>query len=135
MSEQENALEAAAREPRFRKWYAGISAKLGINPNPDDPEHFYDYRAFHRDMEAGKVIPPDQPGGHFSSDYKMPGHPRTYLDDGQGRVFDTRSTKYLTGEQVPDARLDASEQSLDKPGFDPDKLTAFVKLMQARGGR
>lgn len=124
-----------AGEAPFQAWYSQLARKLGINPNPDDPQHFYDYRAFYRDMKAGKVLPPDAPGGHFPSDYKMAGHPRTFLDDGAGRVFDTRSAQYLTGERVPDDRLDASEQSPDKPGFDPAKLEAVTRLMQARGGR
>lgn len=125
----------SGEEGRFQDWYSKLAAKLKINPNPDDPQHYYDYRAFHRDMEAGKVLPPDAPGGHFPSTYKMPGHPRTYLDDGQGRMFDTRSAQYLTGDPVPDQRLTASEQSPDRPGFDPDKLRKMADLILAARAR
>lgn len=133
MSDSENPIEAAAREQRFKKWYGQLSAKLRIAPDPDDPLHYYDYRAFHRDMEAGQVLPPDAPGGHFPSTYKLPGHPRTYLTDANGRVFDTRSAQYLTGDQVPDEQLTASERSPDMPGFDPEKLTAMARLLRASG--
>lgn len=122
-------------ENQFQSWYVPLATKLGIDLNPDDKDHFYDYRKFYQDMQAGKVIPPDQPGGHFPSTYKTEGHPRSYLDDGAGRVFDTRSTKYLTGEQVPDVKLEASEQSPDLPGFDPAKTKAYLDMFAARRGR
>jgi hypothetical protein len=32
-------------ENAFRPWYAERAARLGLNPNPDDPKHFYDYRS------------------------------------------------------------------------------------------
>lgn len=125
-----------ADEAPFQAWYQQLSKKLGISPNPDDPEHYYDYRAFYRDMKAGKVTSPDAPGGHFTSAYKTAGHPRTYLDDGQGRVFDTRSAQYLTGDQVPDEQLTASEQSPDKPNFDAKRLMkagpAIMAFMRGR---
>lgn len=122
MSDQ--AMKSLAGDAPFQAWYRALARKLGINPNPDDPQHFYDYRSFYRDMMAGKVLPPDAPGGHFPSTYKTEGHPRSYLDDGTGRVFDTRSAQYLTGESVPDERLSASEQSPDMPGFDAKRLMA-----------
>jgi len=132
-SDPNNPLLVAAREPEFRRWYSKIADKLGINPNPDDPEHYYDYRAFYGDMLQGKAEAPDAWGGHFTSKYKLPGHPRTYLDDGQGRIFDTRSGQYLNGDTVSNENLTASERSPDMPGFDPQQ--ALTKLMQARGGR
>jgi hypothetical protein len=131
------ALDAAKSTPadneaRFQAWYGPLARKLHIAPNPDDPEHYYDYRAFHRDMEAGKVLAPDAPGGHFPSTYKLPGHPRTFLDDANGRVFDARSAQYLTGEPVPQEQLTASEHSPDKPGFDPGKLKQVAAVLSAR---
>jgi hypothetical protein len=137
-------VETAAREGRFEKWYAALSAKLGISRNPDDPEHYYDLRGFHRDMEAtaalpagdpNKILAPDAPGGHFPSTYKLPGHPRTYLDDTQGRVFDTRSNKYLTGDPVSPELLKTAEGSPDLPGFDPQKAIQVANAVRAMGRR
>lgn len=61
-------------EARFQEWYRGHAQRLGLNPNPDDPNHFYDYRAA---FAAGAV--PDE-AGHWPSKYKMEGHPRMVLD-------------------------------------------------------
>lgn len=60
-------------ESRFQAWYQSRVQRLGLNPNPDDPQHFYDYRAAFR---AGAE--PDQ-AGHWPSQFKREGHPRTVV--------------------------------------------------------
>lgn len=120
-------------EMAFRAWYVPLAMKLGISPDPDDPQHFYDHRAFYRDMKAGKpgIVSPDKPGGHFPSDYKLPGHPRAYLADQlNGQVFDTRTANYLTGEPVSQGQLRASERSPDMPGFDPGLAAYLVNSLK-----
>jgi hypothetical protein len=124
-----NGLEDLEAEFGFRNWYLPMAQRLGISPNPDDPEHHYDYRALYRD--SGQQ--PDKAGDHFPSIYKTEGHPRAYLDDGRGRVFDTRKAQYLTGEPVPQDRLTASEQSPDMPGFDPEKTRRVVEALYGAG--
>lgn len=66
--------KSSTDEPAFKEWYADRSSKLGINPNPDDPQHFYDYRAAFRSGAE-----PDS-SGHWPSQFKQPGHPREILD-------------------------------------------------------
>ncbi len=61
-------------EAKFQEWYAGHAKKLKLNPNPDDPQHFYDYRAAYK-AGAG----PDETG-HWPSAYKQEGHPRMVID-------------------------------------------------------
>ena len=124
-------------EMNFRAWFVPLAMKLGINANPDDPQHFYDHRSFYRDMKAGKpgVVSPDKPGGHFPSTYKLPGHPRTFLADEFGRVFDTRSGQYINGENVPQRQLTASERSPDMPGFQPGLAQELVNSLKGFGGK
>ena len=61
-------------EQAFRKWYSAHAKKLKINPNPDDPNHHYDYRSAYK---AGEGPGPD---GHWPSKYKLEGHPRLIID-------------------------------------------------------
>lgn len=61
-------------ELKFRDWYENIAKKMGINPNPDDPQHFYDYRAA---FLAGAI--PDETG-HWPSEFKIEGHPNMVVD-------------------------------------------------------
>ncbi len=77
------------QEAEFRDWYSQRAKTLGLDPNPDAPEHFYDYRAAHR---AGAE--PDTTG-HWPSEFKREGHPRM--------VVNGVSTK--TGQRVDERPL------------------------------
>jgi hypothetical protein len=73
-------------EAEFQSWYADRAKRQGLNPNPDDPQHFYDYRAAHA---AGAE--PDATG-HWPSKFKLEGHPRMVLN----------GVNTKTGEHVAD---------------------------------
>lgn len=62
------------QEDLFQKWYRNYAKKLNLSQNPDDPEHFYDYRGA---WLSGAE--PDQLG-HMSSQFKTQNHPRRFLD-------------------------------------------------------
>lgn len=66
----------------FRAFYAAAAKRAGLSADPDDREHFYDYRAA---FKAGAG--PDSTG-HFPSRFKRLGHPNLVVE---GR--DTRSGK------------------------------------------
>lgn len=93
-------------EPQFQDWYAGHAQNLGLNPDPDDPLHFYDYRAAFR---AGAA--PDETG-HWPSQFKREGHPRLILDG-----VDTRTgqptTPTLTQPQID--RFTRMKATVDDP--------------------
>jgi len=61
-------------EGKFQKWYAGHAKKLNLNPNPDDPKHYYDYRKAYSEGDE-----PDS-SGHWTSKHKREGHPRMIVD-------------------------------------------------------
>lgn len=65
--------EKKYNEDEFRRWYAAHAKKTGINPDPDNPSHYYDYRAAFR-AGAG----PNEKG-HWPSKYKRPGHPNQFV--------------------------------------------------------
>lgn len=48
-------------ELSFRRWYGKHAKKLGLNPNPDNPSHYYNYRGA---FKAG--VEPDE-SGHWPS--------------------------------------------------------------------
>jgi len=61
-----------------------ISQETGINKNPYDPRHFYDYDRYYKDMIAGKeyakrTFDQNSQSMHFPSAYKEFGHP-TYFN-------------------------------------------------------
>ncbi|KKL18043.1 hypothetical protein LCGC14_2479460, partial [marine sediment metagenome] len=66
--------EIEQEEVGFQNWYQQKAGEQGLNPNPDDPLHFYDYRAA---FKAGAK--PDK-SGHWPSKFKLKGHPREIVD-------------------------------------------------------
>lgn len=108
-------LLSASRERAFREWYSSVAAKLGINPDPDDPEHYYDYRSFFDAISRGEAVSPDQPGGHFPSQFKRPGHPRMRLKDSGGKLFDTKDGAYLDGTSPSKKELSYLNEAPDQP--------------------
>jgi len=66
---------AGQDEQSFRKWYAQKAQQLGLDPNPDDPRHHYDYRAAYQSGMEG----PTEPGGHWDSRFKDAQHPNRFV--------------------------------------------------------
>ncbi len=78
-------------EQFFRVSFAKIAKENNLNPDPDDPRHFYDYRALFE--ETGKLkIGPQK---HFPSKFKILGHPNLIVN---GR--DTRTGEQATPELI-----------------------------------
>jgi hypothetical protein len=77
-------------EAEFKKWYAGMSKLASflsgsqLNPDPDDPEHFYDYRQAFLKRDEWEL----SKDGHWPSEFKLKGHPRLIIDG-----IDTRTGK------------------------------------------
>lgn len=66
-------------EEQFQRWYdkyATARPMSNISKNPDDVEHYYDYRGYWKDNRYN-LLPPDR---HFPDTYKLPGHP-TFSDE------------------------------------------------------
>ncbi len=63
----------APEESRFKKFYAEHAKKWKLDPNPDSPEHHYDYR---KAFKAGAK--PDKTG-HWPSKFKDESHPNRYV--------------------------------------------------------
>ena len=98
-------------EQQFREWYGALAGVQGLSPDPDDPQHFYDYRSAFR-----KRARPDA-GGHMPSTFKTLGHPASVVGG-----FHVK-----TGQRVP-GTPQASEQELIRLGWDP----AFARRVSRR---
>lgn len=70
----------------FALWYAMWADQLGLDADPDHPEHHYDFRAAWM-ANAG----PDA-FGHWPSEFKRPEHPNRYVESERGnRLLDTKT--------------------------------------------
>lgn len=62
------------QELEFRLWYAKQANKLGLNLNPDDPRHMYDYRgAFKSGVEP--TYQPEHKQFRWPDRWKVKGYP------------------------------------------------------------
>lgn len=73
----------------FLSWYLPHAEQLGLDPNPDSPLHFYDWRS------AWKAGAEPDADGHWPSDYKLLGHPNLFVDG-----LDTRTQKPASPDMV-----------------------------------
>lgn len=92
MSVLDVLLAGVKPDPAFDAWYRKFAGFNGLDPNPDDPQHHYDYRgAFH----AG-AMPVIEGDGflHLPSEFKDKDHPNRFVMIG-GQLVDT-----ITGRPV-----------------------------------
>lgn len=129
-------------EADFQSWYRELAPAYQLDPNPDAPEHHYDYRSAFR---AGAL--PDPATGHWPSEFKAADHPRRYGLIG-GKVVDTTTGQeapagtepdFVEGEDVPqsgEARRRNQRklhQKARKRLLRPQDLTAAQALMTPAG--
>jgi hypothetical protein len=68
----------AITEESFMQWHANMMQLMpDINPDPNDPEHYYDYRGWFLSGIPGGVDPHDEGRYHAPDEFKLLGHPNT----------------------------------------------------------
>ncbi len=113
-------------EIKFNKAYKTMAEQWGLNLNPDDPEHHYDYRALWK--ETGSVEPDKT--GHFDSKFKKDTHPNLIVDD-----VNTK-TGEIIGEEPTDSHAeqiigDETPKPLTHISTDPaDKFTGVLSKIE-----
>lgn len=81
----------------FKSWYTDYAQQNGLDPNPDDPLHQYDYRGY---WDANRKDPkryfpsvdPEDGRMHLPSEFKDDDHPNRYVTE-NGQVWDTKLDK------------------------------------------
>ena len=94
-------------ESKFKDWYVGWAKKSGIDTNPDDPNHKYDYRAAYK-AGVGPSISKEDNRYHWPSQFKDADHPRRFING-----IDTRTGKQATG-RLPGESIDAYEKRMGR---------------------
>lgn len=87
-------------EAAFQSWYADVAARQGLDPDPDAPEHQYDYRAaFMANAKPGE-------DGHWPSRFKLAGHQNRFVG-GEDTATGSRDVRLLQrlggGGPIPSA--------------------------------
>ena len=92
-------LKPTTEDTKFLDWYSKQADKTGINPDPDDPEHYYDYKAA---FKAGASPAYDSASGGWKwpSKFKDDLHPDRYIFDKELNIYDSKSGKSATVEDL-----------------------------------
>ena len=101
----------------FEEWYSNVADVMGIDKNPDDPRHYYDYKAAYEGVEPI----PKKKGDHMSSKYKSPLHPNRFVSgkeagDESIALWDTLKEKPAEIQDVVKANYDR-QKLLESYGF------------------
>ena len=123
-----------SNEEEFQRQFISRATRIGRNPDPDDPRHFYNARAA---FDAGVDI---EGADHLPSEFKKPGHPSEFKsikdnsDASYADLFHTDPSEFvstITGETATREQFDEAfrgrlpfiiEDFLDKVITDPQGL-------------
>ena len=100
-------LKPEEEDAGFEEWYSEIARKSDLSPNPDDPRHYYNYRAAHK---AGASL---GEGKHLPSKFKHDLHPNRYIIGKDLEIYDS---KY----EVPAKLEDIIIQSFKRKEYEED---------------
>ena len=76
---------APEEDVEFSHWYSNIAEKSNLSSDPDDPRHYYDYRAAY---ESGAGLDERK---HLPSEFKHDLHPNRFII---GKDLDIYDSKY-----------------------------------------
>ena len=124
----------------FKDWYSGWANKTGINPDPDDPRHKYDYRAAYK---AGAIpkISPENGKHHWPSEFKAYDHPNRYVNGIDTKTGKTVSkteeapfeARHPTAYGVYGAVKETAKTLIPYLKYvDPDERDRFMKLTKQK---
>ncbi len=102
MAERKKSLKMDEKE--FQKWYSKWAKKTGIDPNPDAPRHYYDYRGAYKEGIEPKIA--DDGLYHWSSKFKHDLHPNRYIKENTTWI----DTKYGEPVSIEDVQMQREER-------------------------
>ncbi len=110
-------------EEEFRQWYGRVAQENGLDPNPDDPRHYYDWRAAHG---AGATA---DKSGHWPSQYKREGHSRLVIDG-----VDTRTGQKVQQEPAAQPSVFSKLRAKRMWEYEKDPTAIRTEYERIRGG-
>ena len=72
-------LENLKDEQKFMEWYSLWAKIIGLDPDPDNPLHYYDYRKAYK-SGVNPEISKEDGFYHWPSEFKHDDHPNRFVD-------------------------------------------------------
>ena len=113
---------AEFNEKKFKEWYSGIAKITGLDQNPDNTNHQYDYRGFYKKYAMGKEekhlaeviidISKNKDTHIFTDEYKLPGHPTFSTES----IYNDSSLGITGGYWMDDSTFVPSKFNIENKG-------------------
>ena len=117
-------------EMDFQKVYKQMATEKGLNPDPDNPLHYYDYRALYK--ETGKLE--SDKTGHFPSKYKLEGHKDMIVDSVNTKTGEKMETEWnFPKPAVTRGQVSQEKQAEGKWSFPKPKTSSTGALPDTHG--
>jgi len=120
------------QESKFQTWYDGWAEKSGIDKNPDDPKHQYDYRAAYENNAPPSIQ--DDGNYHWDSPYKGDWHPTRFIRNKEDKIYDTRNGRIVENEAEDQEYITwqqhQPEEDQIKANVIADELPPGVKVVE-----
>ena len=83
-----------AEDSGFMEWYLDVARSSDVSLDPDDPRHYYDYRAAYK---AGAELDENR---HMPSEFKHDLHPNRYVVGKDLEIWDSKYGEKATLEDM-----------------------------------
>ena len=85
---------APEEDVEISHWYSNIAEKSNLSPDPDDPRHYYDYRAAY---ESGAKLDEKK---HLPSEFKHDLHPDRFIIGKDLEIYDSKYERKASLEDM-----------------------------------
>ena len=85
---------APEEDVEFSHWYSNIAEKSNLSPNPNDPRHYYDYKAAY---ESGAKLDKRK---HLPSEFKHDLHPNRFIIGKDLEIYDSKYERKASLEDM-----------------------------------
>ena len=75
---------APEEDVEFLDWYSGVAERSNLSPDPQDPRHYYDYKAAYK---AGAELDERK---HLPSKFKHDLHPDRFIINKDLEIYDSK---------------------------------------------
>ena len=99
---------APEEDAGFSEWYSDIAERSNLSPDPEDPRHYYDYKAAY---EAGADL---DEGKHLPSKFKHDLHPNRFVIGKDLEIYDS---KYERKAELEDMILQSFQRKEYEEGI------------------
>lgn len=99
------------REDSFMKDWQAFASLYNLARNPDDPEHYYDYRGFWDANKKSSAVNPftwetKSTDGHLPDTWKTPGHPTFSVESVYAKYAPGLAGTWENGIYIPPVKVD-----------------------------